>query len=625
VNNAKGGATFQANDAEYFLLGSAVGSYFGSSVSTAGDMNGDGIDDMIVGAYGEDKSYVYFGDSNHLGTTKFCQPVTKGGSDTTSSDINDLKINDNLYYEIPKDTTLFIDSFNISGLTGNVTSVLLNVQYYTDSSYTPDKYIKWALDGQTLKNTTMQVIENGLEVTPWGYDLYALGVDNISEIQTLDVQFYNSDSGGQCCVYFDYLQLEVRTNSPRPDLVLNGSGDFGWTVANAGDVNNDDIDDVLIGAPDTSGSTPGYAFIKYGNHQGFDNETTGSPPAGWTQYGVLSAKINDTVAYGGSSKSLDFIDMDDPNHIEIRKTFPQSYKGVIEFHARTWNDFETNLQFELSNGPPTTEANRSIYIYFGKSTGPSSSINYYSGIDGSNNAIIRIGEYEQDTWYHFKIIFDCETDTFEVYIDDVLNGINSNFIWTNDHDYLDTFTIKSDFAFGSTRGYVDNIVWLSSPPDISFSGAVNGDRFGYSVASAGDLNGDDYDDVLIGAPYNDSADGSISDAGAIYIFNGSSTLNNDNANNADNISYGKTANDHFGWSVSKAGDIDKNNVREVIVGAPHFDDGAKTDAGKTYILTTGTVIPEFFNLIIPIYFIFILIAIFRIRRKKKLKRLMMVK
>ncbi|MCK5559426.1 MAG: FG-GAP repeat protein, partial [Thermoplasmata archaeon] len=464
-----------------------------------------------------------------------------------------------------------------------------------------------------------QVIENGLEVNPWGYNLYELGVDNISEIQTLDIQFYNSDSGGQCGVYFDYLWLEVKTNSPRPDLVLNGSGDFGWTVANAGDVNNDDIDDLLIGAPDTSGSTPGYAYIKYGNHQGFDNETTGSSPAGWTQYGVLTAKINDTVAYGGTGKSLDFIDMDDPDNIEIRKTFPQSYKGIIEFYARTWNDFETNLQFELSNGAATTEANRSVYIYFGKSTGQSSSINYYSGIDGSNNAVIRIGEYEQDPWYHFKIIFDCETDTFEVYIDDVLNGINSNFIWTNDHDYLDTFTIKSNFVFGSTRGYVDNIVWLGSPPDISLSGAVNGDRFGYSVANAGDLGGDGFDDVVIGAPYNDSAIGNIADAGAAYIFYGNSSMGDAQANNADNISYGKTANDHFGWSVSKANNIDGDNLLEIMVGAPHFNDGAKTDAGKVYVLTAGFVIPEFFNLAIPLFIILIFIAILKSKAKKNKK------
>jgi hypothetical protein len=619
VNNAKGGGTFQADDAEYILLGSTTGSYFGNSVSAAGDLNNDGIDDMAVSAYGENKCYVYFGDSTHLGTTKICQPVAKSGTDDTASDINDLKINDNLYYDVPKGTTLFIDSFNVTGLIGNITSVLLFVQYNTDSQYTPDKNITWALDGQTLKNTTIQIIEGSLEVVHSGYDLYELGVDNISKIQTLDIQFYNSDTGGQCSVHFDYLRLEVRTNSPRPDLILNGSGDFGWAVANAGDVNNDNIDDILIGAPDISGSSPGYAHIKYGNHQGFDNETTDSSPVGWAQYGVLSAEINDTVAYGGSDKSLDFIDMDDPDNIEIRKTFPQSYKGIIEFHARTWNDFETSLQFELSNGPPTTEANRSIYIYFGKSTGPSSSINYYSGIDGSNNAVIRIGEFEQDTWYHFKLIFDCGTDTFEVYIDDVLSTINTNFIWTNDQDYLDTFTIRSNFAFGSTYGYVDNIVWLGSPPDISISGTVNGDRFGYSVASAGDLNNDGYDDIIVGAPYNDSADGSIADAGAVYIFNGSSGLTDTSAGSADNISYGKTANDHFGWSVSKAGNIDGNSVLEVIVGAPHFDDGAKSDAGKVYILTTGTVISEFVDLAVPISLLLIIISFhkFKINKRKK--------
>jgi hypothetical protein len=619
ANSAKAEGTFQAGKAKTMLLGTASGSYFGSSVSNAGDMNNDGIDDMAVGAYGENRCYVYFGDSTFLGTTKLCQPVSKGSSDTTTSDINDLKINDNLYYDIPKGTILFIDSFNISGLIGNVTSVLLFVQYNTDSSYTPETFIEWAQDGKTLVNTSIKIFQTSLESSPKGYDLFTLGVDNFTEIQTLDIKFSNKDSGGQCCVYFDYLRLEVKTNTLRPELILNGSGEFGWDVAGAGDVNNDDIDDLVIGAPDISGSTPGYAHIKYGNHQGFDNETTGSSPVGWTQHGILSAKINDTTYYGQTGKSLDFIDMDNPDNIEIRKTFPQSYKGIIEFHARTWNDFETSLQFELSNGAATSEANRAIDIYFGKSTGPSSSINYYSGIDGSNNDIIRIGEFEQDTWYYFKIVFDCATDTYEVYIDDVLSTIGANFIWTNDHDYLDTFTIRSNFVFGSTYGYVDNIVWLGSPPDIGLSGAVNGDRFGYSVATAGDLNNDGFDDIIVGAPYNDSADGSIADAGAVYIFNGSAGLTDTSASSADNISYGKTANDHFGWSVSKTGNIDGNSVLEVIVGAPHFNDGAKTDAGKVYVLTTGTVISEFIDLAVPLSLLLIIITFqnYKFKRKKK--------
>ena len=81
--------------------------------------------------------------------------------------------------------------------------------------------------------------------------------------------------------------------------------------------------------------------------------------------------------------------------------------------------------------------------------------------------------------------------------------------------------------------------------------------------------------------------------------------------------YGKTANDHFGWSVSKAGNIDGDSIFEVIVGAPHFDDGAKTDAGKVYVLTTGTIISEFLNLVIPLTIIFIYIAIFRSKTNKK--------
>ena len=57
-------------------------------------------------------------------------------------------------------------------------------------------------------------------------------------------------------------------------------------------------------------------------------------------------------------------------------------------------------------------------------------------------------------------------------------------------------------------------------PDWSFEGELSLGMMGYSVASAGDVNGDGYDDVIIGEPGND---GGGTDAGRTYMFFGSAS------------------------------------------------------------------------------------------------------
>ncbi len=56
-----------------------------------------------------------------------------------------------------------------------------------------------------------------------------------------------------------------------------------------------------------------------------------------------------------------------------------------------------------------------------------------------------------------------------------------------------------------------------------FTGAAAGDAFGLSVATAGDVNGDGHSDVIVGAPFNDT--GGLS-AGRVYIYFGGASMDN---------------------------------------------------------------------------------------------------
>lgn len=107
---------------------------------------------------------------------------------------------------------------------------------------------------------------------------------------------------------------------------------------------------------------------------------------------------------------------------------------------------------------------------------------------------------------------------------------------------------------------------LNTTPDIELAGEVFGDYFGRSVSGAGDVNGDGYDDVMVGAPLNDY--GGI-DAGRAYIYFGGPKMGNE-----PNITLtGLAAGDNFGSDVADAGDVNGDGYADVLVSSPNNDTG----------------------------------------------------
>jgi hypothetical protein len=92
-------------------------------------------------------------------------------------------------------------------------------------------------------------------------------------------------------------------------------------------------------------------------------------------------------------------------------------------------------------------------------------------------------------------------------------------------------------------------------------------NFGWPCAHLGDLNGDDYADVACAAP---NFDGSVVDAGVIYLFEGSQTGLVEIP--SQQLDYPETlANGRFGTRLSGARDIDGNGVPDLVVGAPNYN------------------------------------------------------
>ncbi|MFQ6092314.1 MAG: M6 family metalloprotease domain-containing protein, partial [bacterium] len=118
----------------------------------------------------------------------------------------------------------------------------------------------------------------------------------------------------------------------------------------------------------------------------------------------------------------------------------------------------------------------------------------------------------------------------------------------------------------------------------SFTGEAAYDELGYSVSGAGDVNGDGFDDLIVGAPLNDAGG---PDAGRAYLYSGTTGA----------LLYtlpGGGPGDHFGWSVSGAGDVNDDGYADLIVGAP-LNDAGGADAGRAYIYSgaTGTLLYPF--------------------------------
>jgi len=124
---------------------------------------------------------------------------------------------------------------------------------------------------------------------------------------------------------------------------------------------------------------------------------------------------------------------------------------------------------------------------------------------------------------------------------------------------------------GSADGPSDN-------PDWTADGETHSDNFGHSVSTAGDVDGDGYDDVIVGAPY--AHNGLELFEGVAYVFRGCPDgLEDDH----DWTAEGNQTNATFGWSVSTAGDVDDDDYADVIVGAYLHDTIGRIDAGMAYV------------------------------------------
>ncbi len=133
--------------------------------------------------------------------------------------------------------------------------------------------------------------------------------------------------------------------------------------------------------------------------------------------------------------------------------------------------------------------------------------------------------------------------------------------------------------------YLGSLHGLPTTSDWTFESNQKEAHLGYSVAGGGDVNGDGFDDVLVGARwYSDT----LSNEGAAYLFLGSPT---GLGNTPDWTAVGGQINAAFGTAVAFGGDINGDGYDDILVGAPYYD-GILADEGAVFLFWGDSAGPD---------------------------------
>ncbi len=330
----------------------------------------------------------------------------------------------------------------------------------------------------------------------------------------------------------------------------------GRSVSGVGDVNGDNIDDIIIGA---TGERPnGSTYVVFGKSENFTDNIDLSTLT--VSDGIRIASERGVYLSGISVASGD-VNGDDVNDIIIGASGPGSG----------------------SEG----DAKGSTYVVFGKGEGFTGNINLHDvvasrGIDG-----FRLdGEAAGDFSGYSVASGDFDGDE----MDDIIIGArraDSSDVSDSGATYV---VFGKDSSFGGAID-ISSIADLGGTVGLRINGEAANDQSGYSVASAGDINGDGKDDIIIGAPFADPNGNSDSDSGSSYVVFGKDRSTN-GIIELSAIAMGEggfridggSAGDQSGTSVSSAGDFNNDGYDDLIIGARYADSNGVSDDGSSYVV-----------------------------------------
>lgn len=448
------------------ITGSAAGEGLGySTAQNAGDINGDGIDDIVVSAPSAQSNlgevYIFFGGTD-----------IDSNMDVANADVT--IVGANYDPETFQNLAEYIgDSISTAGdVNGDgINDLLISARANTGNAYVFYGKSSWQADYSVLDSDiifvgskTQDFFGMDVDIVPnFNGDQYADMIIGASGDETTP----EDTMMGRLYVFYGAATLPDYIDKNDADFIITGSREddnLGIAASNAGDVNNDGLDDIVVGAyraEDTAlnDTQRGRAYIFYG-----------SP----SRTGQVDASTANIVINGTDDEDqlgLDVAYIGDINGDSIDDIYVGARQAVYDY---------TNYGVG--------------YVIYGAASLPGS-------IDAENADVKTIGE---GPWSGYAAGLATAGD---------LNGDGIG-------DFVATANYGGAVNWWSGRGFV--YFGGSALPEfiesvnanVKFEGSYDGDKLGASVGT-GDFNDDGYSDLIFGA---DEADAGGVDSGAVYMY-----------------------------------------------------------------------------------------------------------